>query len=403
MKKLAFGALCIGLLTMVGCGGGNDGDDADDDGDDVAFVDAAIDGAGPPLACNILTQTGCMAGEKCTWIRVSAGPSDAEQLGQVGCAPQGTVAVDGACSYGASGATTGFDNCVGGLICLASPATEMASGSCRSMCSLADATLPCAAGFACGAYSKFFSNNSMDTPLAGVCDPTCNVLTQVRDSDGEEACGSTDPLMPNRGCYGFPSGSAAPTDFSCTGAGDLGHREVVTPPIYTNSCLPGAIPMLRESSGSMQVVCIAPCAPLTINNTQPAEARDGAEPHSCPQMPLAVGVMNPARATGAGERCQHLWFWEDAATVLSAASNGVGFCVDFTRYEWDHDQMPATPAEAWTLPETTTPYTDIMNPLPTEDIFWGTAPWPMMLQGAPRANSAANLGFRPLQTERSVH
>jgi hypothetical protein len=280
----------------------------------------------------------------------------------------------------------------------------MASGSCRSMCSLADATLPCATGFACGAYSKFFSNNSMDTPLAGVCDPTCNVLTQVRDSDGAEACGSTDPLMPNRGCYGFPSGTAAPTDFSCTGAGDLGHREVVTPPIYTNSCLPGAIPMLRESSGSMQVVCIAPCAPLTINNQQPAEARDGAEPHSCPQMPLAVGIMNPARATGAGERCQHLWFWEDAATVLSAASNGVGFCVDFTRYTWDDDQMPATPAVAWTLPETTTPYVDIMMPQPTEDIFWGTAPYPMMLNGskAPRVHTARDLGFRPLESQRSV-
>jgi hypothetical protein len=367
------------------------------------FVDARPDGEGPPPVCNLLTQSGCDAGQKCTWIRVSAGASDAEQLGQPGCAPQGAVALDGACMYGASGATTGFDNCMGGLICLASPAVEMASGSCRAMCSLTDATLPCAAGYSCGAYSKFFSNSSMDMPLAGVCDPTCNVLTQVRDSDQAPACGSTDPNAPNRGCYGFPSGTAAPTDFACTGAGDLGHREIVTPPIYTNSCLPGAIPMLYESTGSMSVVCIAPCAPLTINNTTNAESRDGAEPHSCPEMPLAVGVMNPARATGAGERCQHNWFWEDAATALSDASNNVGWCVDFTKYRWDDDMNAATPAVPWTLPETTTPYADIMNLQPTEDLFWGTAPYPMMLTGAPaKTPRAKDLGFRPLQTQRTV-
>jgi hypothetical protein len=119
-------------------------------------------------------------------------------------------------------------------------------------------------------------------------------------------------------------------------------------------------------------------------------------------MPLAVGVMNPARATGAGERCQHLWWWEATETVLSAASNGVGFCVDFTRYTWDDDGMPGTPPVAWTLPETLTPYADIMNVQPTEDLFWGTAPYPMMLAPGAKRHTASDLGFRPLPSERSL-
>jgi hypothetical protein len=367
------------------------------------FIDAEDDAFVCNESCNVLTQTGCCADYKCSWVRVSTGDDDSQQLGQLACVPDGTVAVGEACSYGPSGASTGFDNCASGGICLASPAVEQASGSCSAICSLADAILPCATGFACGAYSKFFSNNPMDTPVAGVCDPTCDVLTQIR-SDGAEACGSSNPLMPNRGCYGFPSSNAAPTDFSCTGAGALGHRAIVTPPIYTNSCLPGAIPMLRESAASMARVCIAPCAPLTINNQQNPEALDGAEPHSCPQMPLAVGVMNPQRATGAGERCQFNWWWEDEETPIGPASNGVGWCVDFTKYEWDHDGNMGTPPVAWTLPETLTPYADIMNVQPTEDFFWGTAPYPTMLIGTKpaRVHTARDLGFRPLESQRSL-
>jgi hypothetical protein len=396
-------SLGIVVLVVAACGNGGGQPDG-------PIVIDAVSIDGPPPICNLLTQSGCNVGEKCTWIRVSAGPSDAEQLGQVGCAPDGAAALDAACSYGASGATTGFDNCMGGLICLASPATEMASGTCKSMCSLADATLTCATGFACGAYSKFFSNTETDTPLAGVCEPTCNVLSQVRDSDGAPNCGA-DPMLtvPDRGCYGFPSQTAAPTTFSCTGAGDLGHREVVPPPPYLNSCLPGAIPLLRESSGAMQVVCIAPCQPETINSVTFAadpDVRDGAEPYSCPQMPVAIGIMNPARATGAGERCQHLWFWEGSVTPVTAPSNGVGFCVDFTRYTWDHDGMPATPPENWTLPETTMPCANINDATtwqPTEDCFWGTTPLPLTAAPLPQPpRRASDLGFQPLPTQRSA-
>jgi hypothetical protein len=237
-------------------------------------------------------------------------------------------------------------------------------------------------------------------PDAGPAVNTCNPLTQIRD-DGAPACGSANPAMPDLGCY--PAQGPDFTSFECAPAGTLGHRDVVTPPIYINACLPGAIPMLYESSGSMQVVCIAMCAPLRINNTEPDEARDGAEPHSCPEMPPGVGVVGPvARATGPFERCQHLWWWSSIDTAPHPLWNAYGVCVDFTKYTWDADQNPATPPVPWTLPETTDPYVDLMNPMPTEDLFWGTAPYPIPLTGAyaPRAHTARDLGFRPLQRPR---
>ncbi len=91
MKKLVLGAM-FGLLAA--CGGGDESPDAriivrDDGGG------GGID-AGNPGACNILTQTGCDAGEKCAWVRVQV--SAATQLGQLACVPNGTVAVDGQCA-----------------------------------------------------------------------------------------------------------------------------------------------------------------------------------------------------------------------------------------------------------------------------------------------------------------
>jgi hypothetical protein len=130
----------------------------------------------------------------------------------------------------------------------------------------------------------------------------------------------------------------------------------------------------------MQVICVAMCQPLRVNNTQPEEARDGAEPYSCPEMPLGVGVVGPvARATGPNERCVHLWFFEGVDTPVTTASNGYGFCIDPTRYTWDHDQNPATPPAPWSLPETLNPFTgtDVINAESTDDVFWGYAPLPL--------------------------
>src|ERR1041384_8183405 len=75
-----------------------------------------IDGAPtdvPIGACNPLTQTGCNAGEKCTWINDQDNPP----IGHVGCAPDGTIALDGACTDPPAG-PMGYDTCVKGTVCL---------------------------------------------------------------------------------------------------------------------------------------------------------------------------------------------------------------------------------------------------------------------------------------------
>ena len=101
MKKLAFGALFVGLL--VACGGGDD--------NKIKLVDTnTVD---TPSVCNPLTQAGCMAGEKCTWLLDALMP---QYVGHVGCAPDGTAAQGEACMYGAPGAS-GYDNCKSGLVC----------------------------------------------------------------------------------------------------------------------------------------------------------------------------------------------------------------------------------------------------------------------------------------------
>src|SRR4051794_5833132 len=103
MQKLAFGALFVGLL--VACGGGND--------NKIKIVDGNTGDTGGDT-CNVLTQTGCNAGEKCTWIHDQTTPTP---LGHIGCTADGTVAAGAACTYGADG-PTGFDNCTKGNVCV---------------------------------------------------------------------------------------------------------------------------------------------------------------------------------------------------------------------------------------------------------------------------------------------
>ena len=58
-------------------------------------------------SCNPLTQAGCGAGEKCTWIVNALTP---QYIGHVGCAPIGSASLGESCSYGPPGCD-GYDNC----------------------------------------------------------------------------------------------------------------------------------------------------------------------------------------------------------------------------------------------------------------------------------------------------
>jgi hypothetical protein len=311
-RRLVISLAAFTVLVVVGCGGG---------------------GAAPeqpprigPAACSVLDQTGCGVGQKCTWIRIT------DALGATGCVPTGTRVAQATCNWGSLGETTGYDDCAKGLTCVGGGASS--PGECKADCR-SDTNAGCLSTEACTVYSGLYSNS---TPSVGLCEATCNPLTQVRLTDGAAACGSPDLLAPTRGCFGSPSRDARPTVFSCapimTGSAARTHRvpAAVGGVVYLNSCAPGYLPLLLDSTGSTTVVCIALCSPVESWAGSVSQV-GGAAPHTC----LAAG------ATGAGEECRYWSFLEDYTTPIGQWSNGLGFCLDHTRYTWDADSNALTP------------------------------------------------------------
>ncbi|MBA3539289.1 MAG: hypothetical protein H0T79_06645, partial [Deltaproteobacteria bacterium] len=301
---------------------------ADVKGDGGASVDAPVsdapsDGKSDAPAdafsgvCNPFTQTGCGANEKCTWFQEAAG------TGHLGCAPNGTVAVGGACMY----TSTGADNCKVGAACTGSP------GTCKGICDLGSAT-PCGATTdSCSRFTGVFQSEP-DPPFAGLCDPQCDPLND-NDFDGagpltrpSNLCGAVD-----QGCYGTPSNGNAPgTKWSCAKdihygapAPGLVHKVQCTaanncanPNIFLNSCNQGYIPMFLESTGSTTVICTALCKPKNCyagNCGSESLDRLGAAPHRCNNTD-ARGSFSSATTLN-GDQCSYLWSYErDGAGAL---------------------------------------------------------------------------------------
>ena len=354
MKKLAFGALLVGLL--VACGGG-------DDNNKIKLPDAnPVDAVG---VCNPLTQAGCAAGEKCTWLIDAVMP---QYVGHVGCAPDGTAAAGAACTYGPAGAT-GYDDCAKGNVC-SQFAMPGQAGTCKAMCDQQGGAPMCDAQHVCVTYARLFSTGDTTPAAAGVCDLACDPL-QDNDFDGsggsltgsasmkrKTTCGAN----ANIGCYGYPSfGTPPASGWSCTGdinnaaSQPIGLRHRVQciegnncadpgPTIYTNSCNQGYLPLLRESSTVSTAVCIALCdpEPCYMGNCGGATntARIGAVNDGCrasDRVAGAAGFNNTNDADG-GEHCTHLWFFEidDQNMFLpSSTSDTVGFCYNHDVYFYD--------------------------------------------------------------------
>jgi hypothetical protein len=346
MSKLAFAALCIGVVTSCG-------------GDKKDPVDAMTpDGA---LACSPLTQSGCAPGEKCTWVFDVLLPAYA---GHIGCAPDGTAAVGDACMFGSAGAT-GYDACKKGAVC---GNYRGGAGVCKQLCDPQGGALTCDAQHVCTSYANLFATSDTTMPaLAGVCDATCDPLTD-NDFDGSAttsmktttACGTTEAV----GCYGYPSfGSSPATAWSC--ADDINaaeaqptglrHRVQCTetnkcadagPTIYVNSCNQGYLPLLQESTLVSTTICVALCRPATCfaaNCSINELNRLGTGGHVC-KSPERLGSLNVsvtnANADDHGEHCRYMWSFEidDQGNYLpSATSNSVGFCFDHGKYQYDSD------------------------------------------------------------------
>ncbi len=306
MRDVILAAWLMGAI--MGCG---------DDGAGPVDAAVAIDAAG---ACDPVAapgQQGCAAGAKCTWIAVQDGPSAS---GRLGCVPDGSVAKGGACIHGLAGATTGFDNCTAGNVCV--------GATCRDVCGF-DGSLgaACETGFACARHADLFANGD-DAPVAGACKATCEPLTQMVAGGG--ACPG------GEGCY--PVTSATSTIAVCARAGIATHGQPLTGQVFANSCAPRHAPR-HPSTGAADWECGGLCQPADVTTTLNVASEGGSAAHSCESR----GASPPDSAT-AGESCRYFWAREPA-TTLTPFSNTLGFCWKHAAFQYDTNTK--------TLPERT--------------------------------------------------
>jgi len=360
MKKLAFGTLIIAGL-LAACGG--------DDGV-TPMPDANGDGGGGDSgtqACNPLSppgQQGCLTGQKCTWIQVQDTP---EPLGKLGCVPDGTVALGGACTVGAVGETTGYDNCSAGLYCI--------NSVCSDVCGFdGSANAACASGYNCTRYSDTFANGE-DDPVAGICNPGCDPLTQIKSGTSPPAaCGA------NMGCYMLTSQTE--TIAVCAGAGMVMHNADITGTAYANSCVPGAQP--RRKDGATQTVqCGGLCKMVDVSSANTAD-EGGQITTSTTDKDNCLGTWGaapPADGT-AGESCRY-WWAREPFDALSPYSNSVGWCFKHAVFQFDSNgdmtpDMPFPRCTTLTAGDVVLP----VNGTPDNLYFWCVVSPPPMIAGA---------------------
>jgi len=335
--RAALGLIAGAWVCAAACGG------SDDPPAQAAGTDAQV------LPCDPVAQTGCMAGEKCTWIvDIDGDPvQKTNEVGHIGCAAAGSISAGAACTDAVSGASGGVDGCVAGELCVAQ--------TCKPICDpqLVDGAAPgaCAASYACSTYGGIFESGG--DPVAGVCEPGCDPLTQqLNFGPKTAACGSSNPAQPSQTCVaseGYRSFHCAPSSPELYANTDrVAPFTTASGALYSNSCAPGFIPFYYEdASGAMTTLCTGLCAPLPADATivtDPAHRNDakgdaralGKLPTDA--TPLAgrstcnVGV----KGSEAAEDCRFLWFplaHGDPSHALDSPYNDtLGVCFAYQRY-----------------------------------------------------------------------
>src|SRR4051794_3670971 len=119
-KQVLGGMLCL----LAACSSKSSNDPT------VTPIDSSSDSTSP--TCNPLAQTGCNAGEKCTWTT----DQDTPPIGHVGCAPEAAApkAIGAVCTDPPAG-PMGYDDCAKGSVCL--------SGECKQICDTAGGAPTC--------------------------------------------------------------------------------------------------------------------------------------------------------------------------------------------------------------------------------------------------------------------
>jgi hypothetical protein len=334
MKMQALGALLVGVVAACG-------------GDKVKLLDGGVDA---PMACDPVAQSGCMAGEKCTWVVDVDSTATTNEIGHIGCVPvpAGATADGAECADATMDVNGGADSCVAGDLCI--------SRKCKPICDpqLVDGAAKgaCPTNYACSVYAGVFE--SAGPPVAGVCEPTCNPLTQALNvgTTGTAACGSLDPTKPSGTCVagsGFRSFHCAPS-----GAMVYANTDRKAPltdsrgNAYGNGCAPGFIPFYYEdASGAMKTLCSGLCAPLKVDAVIAADAAhkddNKGDPTALGKLPTdaapvagnatcAVGV----KGSEAEEDCRYVWFslagGNPSKALVSPYNDTLGVCFAYQKF-----------------------------------------------------------------------
>jgi hypothetical protein len=306
--------------------------------------------------CSPTAQTGSCspAHERCTWVR----DQDSPPIGHIGCVPQGHIAIGAICTEPAGG-PMGYDDCVQGSVC--------SDGVCAAICDNDGGIPGCDADHACVIHEGLFEYAG--STVAGVCEVGCDPLTQkTKLGASTDACGSTTPAAPDRGCYGFDNYSC---DEVLPGANTLTDRKTpkgnASGNPYFNGCAPGFMPIFYEGTGSTKSLCTGLCAALETDNT-PAHMNNGkGDPTALAKLPNE-SASAPGNATcdigrkGSEDssRCHFLWpllVNDDGSLPVSFANGplrdtlGVCMAIDHFMYDSNNDMHADTPyPDCATLP-----------------------------------------------------
>jgi len=266
----------------------------------------------------------------------------------LGCAPAGGKLIGETCTYGAPG-QTGFDDCVGGAICI--------EGTCHTICDYQYGMPYCPDDLGCAKHEDFGPATAPDFPLAGICVPTCDPLAD-NDFDGSGSAsartGSACGPDPSIGCYGRFLNGGAGTEFTCArpvpGTENYVHRSAVPPAQSARTaCHPGYLfAITLDTTGSTEFSCHAICRPGNSYAGAVTQEPNGQPGHECraDSSGRSGSFGTPATATENGEHCMYSWVFEldeTGAIHRSATSDTVGICWDHTHYTIDHDGDQTTP------------------------------------------------------------
>jgi hypothetical protein len=277
MRKLALAAILIGATALSGCK-----DDKKKDGvnlDPDASTANAADAAGGK--CNPVAQTGCDAGEKCTWLNVSeddpATPAP-DAIGKTDCVPDGTAAIGEACIPGGDQLSggTGTDDCAKGGYC-EGPAT---GGICIPICTGTPDS--CGDAAICTQYFAMFDDLGADTSV-GLCNPTCNPVTQL-GANGMRDPAYTD-CAENEGCYvsllvGKASCAGVPAEAVEAKQNDPCYGPDAST-CYLNGCAQGYMSFTSTDADTDDSVCNAFCTPVNTYKGNAGNAPTGLAPYTC--------------------------------------------------------------------------------------------------------------------------